>query len=129
MYKKSRVIVLAVVCLFIVLSFNVGYKYAGYLDSRELHVVYANMIGDHISEVNLLLDRIDGSGNVEKIRYDFNKSVLDDIGCSVWLDGLKQTSSDELKSFISGVGEAFSEVGNVESKCISKLKKWGPTKK
>ena len=121
-----KTILLVIVCSLVMASFIVGYRYATYVDSKKLHIVYANMVGSHITETNLLLNMVQESGDVASVRREVNESVLVDIGCSTWLDSLLKTSSEGLEYFSSGVKEAFSVVGTTEHECVRRLRKEYP---
>lgn len=122
MGKPYRAIIFLIICSLLVASFFVGYRYATYVGSKELHVIYANMVGSHITEVNMLLDMIDETADVSSVRRDFNESVLVDIGCSNWVYGLLNNTNKGLEEFYSGIGEASSILGATERECVGRLR-------
>ena len=119
---KKILYLLAVIGLGVI-TFIFGMRYQGYLDTKKLLVVYANMLGDQVLESNNLIDRLENSSeDAGKVRAEYNKSILVDFGCSTWLADLEETSSEDLNNFYSGVEEAFKYVDSLDNQCIKNIK-------
>ena len=109
----------------VLLSFYAGVRYEQIDRHRQEILIFANVQGDHLVETNRLIESF-GKKKKEDIVKEYNKSTLDDIGCSAWLEYLVYFEEKDLSDFNAGVKLAIEKVGSVSAEgdeCINNILK------
>ena len=107
------------------LSFYIGMKYEQVSQIRQENLMFANILGDELVNVNRLMNSIDQKKKADIIK-DYNRDTLSIIGCSFWLDDLDHFKEKDKLYFNQGIDVAFEKISAEEkpdSKCIKKIRK------
>lgn len=105
------------------ISFYAGVRYEQIDRHRQEILMFANILGDELVDTNRLIDSFEKKGKEETVK-DYNQSMLDDIGCSAWLEYLDYFDQKDLSSFNAGVDLALEKIGAVDSgdnECVSRI--------
>lgn len=118
MYKFA-----AIACLSSVISFYVGMKYEQVSRHRQEILIFANVLGDQVIENNHLISSF-GVETKDEIERNYNLSILNDVGCSVWLAYLKDFTSKDFSTFSAGIGLALKKIDSQDKEnniCINNI--------
>lgn len=127
MLKNKTVLLLLVLTLTHTGMFVLGDRFGQYKSAKDVAIAYANMLGDQIVQTNEVYE-LPVSERGTKNRNSFNKMMLVDIGCSIWLKSLEGMNLDKLPSFTKGVQQAYTISGSSferDNKCIKALHSLG----
>lgn len=101
--------------------FWVGVKCEQIERHRQEILIFANVAGNEISLVNNIAESI-GDKSKEDVILDYNLSVLNDIGCSVWLGYLSGFESKDMEPFFTGIDLALEKIDlSSANQCVHNL--------
>lgn len=114
---KKKFLIIIPVLLFS--SFWIGTKYQLLKSNDETLIVFANVLGESISQVDKLFANELTSSNL----YEYYQAKAVAVGCSMWIDDLTGDKK-HLKMFIEGITIAFNRTEGYQSKCRNKIEEF-----
>ncbi|MFT0214053.1 hypothetical protein VQ643_15870 [Pseudomonas sp. F1_0610] len=117
--KNIRLIIIFVMVAFV--FFVIGSQYEKVKRHRQEILMFANITGEQIISVNNIIDSFDYRSK-DEIVLDYNMTILEDVGCSVWLDYLEYFKIKDKKLFFSGIDVALEKIDMPNNnQCIRNL--------
>lgn len=104
-------------------SFVMGSRYQKIVSHKNEYLMFANISGDNVGQVNRILSEIGSKKALEELR-EFNTMAINDFGCAPWLTYLEGFDDSQLLPFKSAMRSISKEAvsksdSNVE--CLSNL--------
>ncbi len=112
---------LVIVAISSVFAFYAGSRYEQIKRHRQEIIIFANVHGDEIQRVNKLLNAIEIDTREQTIS-SYNISMLNDIGCSAWLEYLGDFNEEDLNDFYKGLRVAINNINSShDGDCMQRL--------
>ncbi len=117
--KNFKSILILVASIFV--FFWVGVRYEQLERHRQEILMFANIAGDEIVDVNKIIESFD-SKSKDEVTLEYNLSALNNIGCSSWLAYLSDFEDKDMQSFFTGIDTALGKIELLnDNQCVDNL--------